>query len=513
MFVAIFLSIAATECSYGAGSEQGVVYIAPHARGHVKKLLGKRFKLIPMTAKSTAEFQFTDTTRGVVLGGEDMNQPQIAQFVQTAYALGLTIAVVDADAEEAEHLRVLVGRAHPILLGEDTTDETVTVPLVAIREEGSSICCQILQRRTHILRTADKKADRRTADWLRAAFQAWPVAASAISPGDEEDDLTQLANSILTDAVQTDDEGAALQVVNQAWAVRSFKQNDDYYYVQQWVTLANPHREGAFSHVYKDITNTSDAIMVPLLYTAPLIARYAPVTTQNATTYTSGVEYALAGTAGYNKANILSVSGSMKISNSTSTTISPTQIEYSGSPATGIPAWKYTTEQKDHYLDGDTYSYTQNWIWGVPFDAYAAGQENLIYFTRAKGERETVWSSYWDGNEFKHYELKTIADFSVGTAVPLPFNQTKLAPPTVVGVSASSAKPGDVITVTGTSLYLIESALIGGNPVPASNYEVVESDTSLRIVIPANQPKGAGQKIVIKTQEGLSNDNITVSID
>lgn len=513
MFVAIFLSIAATECSYGAGSVQGVVYIAPHARGHVKKLIGKRFKLIPITAKSTADLQFPDIARGVVIGGEDMNKPQIAQFVQNAYALGLTVAMVDADAGEAEHLRVLVGRAHPILLGDDTTGGTVNVPLVAIREEGGSNCCQTLNRRTHILRTAHKKADRRTADWLKATFQAWPVAAPAISPGNEEDDLTQLANSILTDAVQTDDEGAALQVVNQTWAVRSFTQNDDYYYVQQWVTLANPHREKASSHVYKDITKTSNFLVDPSIFTTPLIVRYAPVTTQNATTYTSGVEYALAGTAGYNKADILSVSGSMKISNSTSTTISPTQIEYSGSPASGLPIWKYTTEQKDKYLDGDTYSYTQNWIWAVPFDAYAAGAENLIYGTLVKGERETVWSYWYDGNEFKKYDLKTIGDFSLITAVPLPFNQTQLAPPTVASVSSPSAKPGDVITVTGTNLYLIEGVIIGGNPVSPSNYEVVESNTTLRIVIPANQPSGQNQSIVIDTQEGFSNANIALSID
>jgi len=500
-------------CSHGAELSLGKIYVAPHAMGHIMKLLGRRFKVLPVSAKTAQRRQLQGNIGGVLLGSKDLKSPAIARLAKDAYAAGLTVAVVGSGSEEAEALRILVGRDLPIVLGEDITGKS-KVSLVAIREDAGSECCQIRHQRTHILKSAYKKADHRITDWLKQVFQSWPTSPPETSPEGVQDDLTQMANSILTGTVLTDKEGGVVQVVNQTWAARSFASNLDFYYVQQWVTIANPHMEDKFAHVDKDVAKVSNAIIVPIsLYTKPLIVQYAPGTTENATTYSSGVEYTIGGTAGYNKADILSVAASMKISNSTSTTVSPTQIEYSGSPGTGIPEWKYTTKQKDQYLDGDTYIYTQNWIWAVPFDAYADGETSITYSTRLKGERETVWYSYYEGNEYPHYELKTIAEGVLYTAVPFPFNDTELSAPSVISVDRNTAKPGDVITVTGTNLYLIESVVIGGNPLPAGNYEVVDSDTTIRMVIPANQEKGPNQSIVINTQEGFSNSNVVLSID
>lgn len=502
-FVVLFISVIAVDHTYGADSVRGVVYIAPHVHGHVKKLLGKRHQLIPVQINSTPNFQLVDTIHGVVLGGEDLNDPRIAQLAQTVYAMGLTVAMVDANAEQAEKLRLLVGRDYPILPEGDITD-SVNTPLVAIREEGSSNCCKALLRRTHVLNAAHKDADGRTANWLDAAFQKWPVAAPANPSGDVQNDLTQLANSVLTDMWVTNKEGTALQVLNQAWAARSFASNVDYYYILQTVDLANS-KQGS-PELNKDVTVTINQLLDPISI-APVIVQYAPGTTQNATTYTSGVSFTVGATAGYNAGNILTAAANVTISNSTSTTVAPTQIKYQGSPAAGMPVWKTAT--KDDHLNGKSYRYVQNWIWAVPFDAYASGQTSISYSTFMTESIFHEKAVSWGDTE----ELVQSLALALVSAVPLPFNQTQLAPPTVASISSSSVKPGDAITVTGTNFYLLNAVLIGGNPVPSSNYEVVNSDTTLRVIVPANQPVGQNQSIVINTDEGLSNSNIDLSVE
>jgi hypothetical protein len=137
---------------------------------------------------------------GVLLGSKDLKSPAIARLAKDAYAAGLTVAVVGSGSEEAEALRILVGRDLPIALGEDITGKN-KVSLVAIREDARSECCQTRHQRTHILKSAYKKADHGITDWLKQVFQSWPTSPPETSPKGVQDDLTQMANSILTGTV------------------------------------------------------------------------------------------------------------------------------------------------------------------------------------------------------------------------------------------------------------------------------------------------------------------------
>lgn len=477
------------------------IYVAPHVPRRLNKLLGERFNLTPFSAESAPTVLLQGGAGGIVLGSKDLDVPELTKLAREAYGLGLSVAIADADAEDTERLRAILSRSLPIPLGKNSK-HSGKISLLAVREEAAPTCCRASTVRTHIMKRADRKADSRTVDWLEAVFRTRQTSTAAGSQGDVQNDLTKLANSTLTDQWVTNKEGSALQVLNEAWAARSFVSNVDYYYVQQWVTIANS--KGSSPKLIKDVTYTVNQLVAPF---GSIIIQAAPGTTQNATTYTSGVSFSTGATAGYNAGNILTAMAGLTISNSTSTTVAPTQIKYQGRPEAGMPIWKTITKEEKKGLNAKSYSYTQNWIWAVPFDSYEAGQTSISYLTI------TTEQIYRDWSGFKEPDPVQFLSLAIMSVVPLPFNQTQLAPPSVTGVSTLSASPGDVITVTGANFYLLNSVLIGGNPVPESNYSVVESDTSLQIIIPANQPSGPGQSIVINTDEGLSNSDITLTIN
>lgn len=482
-----------SEMVLGAGDPRGSVYVAPGALdsgypNHAVKLLRRRFKLRDIH-NPTPITDFPSNTRGVVLTGKDLANPAIAKFVQNAYAAGLTVALVDANDEEAERLRVLVGRDLPIFLSDDTTN-SLTVAMVAIREDVAGNCCSNRRlHRTHILgELTSQRAERRAAQWLKAVFNKWPEAVRPIAES-PSDDLVDLANSTLTDKIVSDQRGRVLQIVNTTWAARSFQSQVDYYYVQQWLTFRTPK----FTYLLQGEKTTNSWVSPS---GTPITVEFGPGTTENATTYSSGVNFNIGGVAGYNKGAIATVNGGVTISNSTSTTVPQTNIKYTGNPQYGTNEWEYLSQKSKKET---TYAYTQNWIWAIPLNVYSSN-DPVTFSTRAVGATECVC------------KIDPEIVLSLSSSVPQPFNHTQLGPPTVEGVDRSQAKPGSAITITGSNFYQINGVLLGGAPVNTANYEVVESDTKIKLIIPGSQPIGPSQSVVVNTQEGISNTNVTIDI-
>ena len=96
--------------------------------------------------------------------------------------------------------------------------------------------------------------------------------------------------------------------------------------------------------------------------------------------------------------------------------------------------------------------------------------------------------------------------------VPTPFGATfRLSRPTVDKVSSQTVKPGAIFTIEGQALYpsLVQAVLIGGQEVNKANLVPV-SDTEIQVVAPTTP--GAALPVVVKTTEGLSNDNVRINI-
>jgi hypothetical protein len=102
---------------------------------------------------------------------------------------------------------------------------------------------------------------------------------------------------------------------------------------------------------------------------------------------------------------------------------------------------------------------------------------------------------------------------NLASVVPLPFGQTfALQPPVVSSVSPTCVTAGKTFTINGTGLYpsLVSSVLIGGTPLSSAQYRK-PSDTQIRVTAP-NQPALDSQPVVVQTQEGVSNSNVTIEI-
>jgi hypothetical protein len=96
--------------------------------------------------------------------------------------------------------------------------------------------------------------------------------------------------------------------------------------------------------------------------------------------------------------------------------------------------------------------------------------------------------------------------------VPTPFGDLyQLGDPVVSGVSSATVKPGQTFTIEGQALYpsLIESVLIGGEPLTSSNFRSI-SDTEIEVVAP--NLRGSALPVVVKTSQGYSNANISINI-
>jgi hypothetical protein len=410
------------------------------------------------------------------------------------------VGIVDAGLAEAEALRLLLGREYPV-----DFDPAEVLPFVGFREQSST---DRRIRRTHLLLTREltvlgtpqgmAEADTSESDWLRAAFSDLPDAVPADEGTSPTDCLTQIADSVMTDMIKSDSQGDSLQCVNNTWSTRSFTQSNDLFYVRQAVTTKVGSEVGLFGVVFA-VSQATNTLATPA--TAPLVVQAAPGTTQNTSQYTSGVNFGVGGTAGYKVNPVYLVSPSLAITDSTTTTVDPTQIANQVDPSTGAAGWQYLTNCGNNCtLNGKTYSYTENWIWAVPFSAYGASEDSISYDSN-------LFALYDDGAN------QPQLSFTLTSCVPLPFNETVLGPPTVTAVSPATAGSGDTITITGTNFYLINDVILGGNDVPAANYQVTESNTTLSVDIPSGQPQGAGQSVVVSTQEGLSNANVTITIN
>ena len=489
---------------YSDQGSNGIVYVTPASEGLVVELLDRGFALVPINNLS-ANRKLPPPARGVVVHASDLIEAdaRLLDFLALADAEGRTVAVVDAGPLEASALVEIVGREYPVQLESDDV-----MPLVALREDRNG---NVRNRRTHLLFPREEApgtneqiaiTDTNEADWLEQAFLDLPADTATPPNGflprgsSPTDELTQLADSILTDSLKSDSYGDTVQCVNTTWTTRSFTQELDYYYVQQTLTNKNGDPPGILPTVF-DVTETQNTITDTS--SLPVIVQSAPGTTQNATQINSGVSFGIGGMAGYKVNPVFLVTPSMMISNSTSTTVDSTNVANQSDPSTGSTSWSYLTGCGNNcFLTSKTYCYIEHWIWAVPFSAYSTDQESLTF-------RSETTVSYDPSN--------VTFCFAFNSVIPLPFNQTMLGAPTVTSVSPTSAGPGEKITVTGTNFYQLEGVMIGGNVVPSTGYAVTESNTTMSVVIPANQPNGSNQSVIVSTQLGISNDDVTISIN
>ena len=148
-----------------------------------------------------------------------------------------------------------------------------------------------------------------------------------------------------------------------------------------------------------------------------------PQSTQSATTIASGTSYTLGTSIGFNEAQgfNVSVTASTTVSNTQTTTVPPVNVVDAANLVNGQTEWGYTPTQAQP--GNTTISFYNQWIWAVPFSAYASGQDTFSFNVDA------VNNPGYNANA----EVQAVYTASV----PLPFGTTfAVQNPVVTGVSA-----------------------------------------------------------------------------
>src|SRR5262249_49403918 len=96
--------------------------------------------------------------------------------------------------------------------------------------------------------------------------------------------------------------------------------------------------------------------------------------------------------------------------------------------------------------------------------------------------------------------------------VPVPFgNVLELDPPMVTVMNPKSVTAGNSFIINGVNFYpsLLESVLIGGKALDPANYMAINNQ---QIVVVAPNTPGKAMPVVVKTTQGISNTNATITI-
>jgi len=247
----------------------------------------------------------------------------------------------------------------------------------------------------------------------------------------------------------------------------------------------------------------------PALDTGPGGGRIVvcPASTQCTTSTTSGVSFNVGGSAGWNFMQIANatVAGGISISNAQTITCPSIIITNEGNPTTGQTDWHY--DFPDGLVSKDLLTFYNQWIWEVPFSQYSAGQKTVVVGSEGHSEFDTGEENFSCG--FQGYcPITTL----LNSTVPLPSGDTfALQKPAVLSVSPTCANAGSTFTINGTGFYpsLVTSVLIGGRQLNPSQFTTT-SDTAISVTAP--EEPGEFLPVVVQTEEGLSNANVTIEI-
>ncbi|MDR3618481.1 MAG: IPT/TIG domain-containing protein [Paludisphaera borealis] len=471
-----------------AAQPRGTIQVGRAAGGEAIRILREGFQLSPLRP-----------TRGraagpIVIGVTELSNRRIVQRLVDAYEAGQPVGVTNAGRNAAEWLRrrlnepgaavwdsgvprasLVVFRNVPLDGGRTRPETTVLLPRESESRAGNH----------------SASADRNVLDDLSAVFAPAPGAIGAPS---SSSNLLDLANSYVTREIRSNDAGDAIQVVNTVVAARSFLNQADFYYVLQEVDY-QAGRQELFSWYGGAVTTLTTPAKPPGLI------QPSPQSTLDTTSITSGVETTIGGSIGFDQGSGFnaSISGSIAISQSKTVAYAPVDVHNAVNLATGVAAWYFSVKDPQRAA-GTTSTFFNQWIWQVPFTAYAEGQKSIAFHTTA--------SAY----KTNQVPIPAVVTTELTSTVPIPFGDTfALQAPRVASVDRSSVRAGSTFTITGSGLYpsLVTAVLIGGEPLAAGNYQSV-SDTSITVVAP--RTAGRSLPIVVQTSQGVSNDDVKITI-
>jgi hypothetical protein len=481
----------------------GEVRVGPGADGDVLKALGPLYTTRRLGTGSSSHSGHGASITPIILGAADVADGRIAPLLQEAYAAGQAVVLTNATAADAERLRARLG--HPNAA--EMPGSQRPVPLTFVRRAprpgtlandfSTGVFAHALTTSAH---SRPRGPDERTIELLSRVFSATGIVPEG--PADTpSNDLLQLANSYTSSAVAQDDSGDQVELTNSVWNVRSFQNQSDFYYVRQEATYV----WGAGQTNFPMSDNTAISWLTPIQVN-PTLVQTSPGSTQCSESTTSEVDWNIGGSAGWNYQQVANatLTGGVSVSNSETITCPTITIVNQSDPSTGNPEWLYTIPGPNSPPQATTFS--NQWIWQVPFSGYQAGQTQI---TVASEARSTFYGGFSPCTPFQ--DCPTFGT-PLSSVVPLPFGDTfALQQPSVSSVNPTCANAGTQFVISGTGFYpsLVQSVVIGGTALDSSQYTTT-SDTAITVIAP--EMSGAALSVVVETSQGQSNSNVTIEI-
>lgn len=530
----LFLIALATDVSSAATKPS--IYVGPMASGEAVRILRTRYVLQPLTNSCPS-------CLGIVVGPADLSKPWVVARLRAAYEAGHAVGVTNATIANIRRLHDLLGHrgsAEPVPSGKQVDliafrkaqrsdgrfhfSSHVLLPRLAAVNRGplltekdknqlkrvsskwvkqklrQELVKERRQQRKQQIQRARDLADSNDIKALSRVFSARPHLP-APPPGDPQQNLINLAESYESHAVQTDSSyGDQVQLVNIAYAARSFLNSSDFYYVLQ----ESSYKLGLFpcQHCIESWINSTSAVAP---YSGLTLLQPVPGTTMEATQISSTVSKSIGNSVGFNTSQGLdaSVTSTTTISNTKSTTVPATTVTNGADFVQAQTAWTFQVNDIASHFPGDVL-YDDQWIWQVPFSSYSPSDPPDLFFNTSA---------------FLNVNLSGLPDVNLqvelSPSVPWPFGRTfSLQPPVVTGVSPSCVNSGDSFIIEGSAFYpsLVQSVEIGGTPVSPDSITKV-SDTQLEIIAPDTiLCHGEGCAVSVQTTQGTSNTNFNIVI-
>jgi hypothetical protein len=471
-----------------AQNSLGVIQVGPSVSGAALKDLSGAYTLRPLLSSGPA-----------VVDAAELRDGHIAGLLKSDYDGGQAVAIANATANEANALASLLGYPTRVTLpaGVHQAD------LVAFREVtvggqttfSTSVLLPVAQvPTTPAQRAAGLRADNRGAGaYLNGIFTPTPSYAAPPPDGGPQDDLINLASRFFSSYFYSDKDGNQAQLDDTVYSVRSFGEQQDYYYVSQELQLTSAF--STIGQVESQGNVTSLNSTTPGLHGSAELIQPSPLSTGVITQYTTGVNESFSGSIGWNQTSGLnaSIGGGVNLSNSSTTVVPPVSINYHPILSYGIPEWLFSSNNSN--LNQMTIN--DSWIWIVPFGDYSPGQTYLPILAHADVGPVTGPTTY---------------DFDYTFNAPLPFGDTfQLQKPVVSGVNVPTVAPGGEFTITGSAFYpfLVDGVVIGGQALGPASFSVL-NDGQIEVVAP--DMTGNALPVIVKTSQGFSNANVTINI-
>src|SRR5262249_40573387 len=281
--------------------------------------------------------------------------------------------------------------------------------------------------------------------FLDRVFSATPTTLSPPQTLGDSVDLSTIANAYqMSQLYPINDIGAAEQLNNTVYDVRSFDSSRDFYLTLQELDVQNgadPFKYvGSFS--FLDAAFVQREQIVPLL-SNPTLLEPSPQSNPGTSSYTNSSTVTVGGSIGVNESQGLNaqLNASVSVSNSQTVTVPPITIAYRGDLLKASPNWAYFF--RDTPTPGDSTSFYDQWIWRVPFSSYPT----LSIPSQPKANQNVLVRSY------AYYQTNgepNVHNWEMAQLVPKPFLDTyQLEAPEIIDVSPLRVFAGSKFTITG----------------------------------------------------------------